>query len=101
MARSKIPNPLTRRHLIEKKMSEAQTLQLAEAYLAEGRSIEALDFLAKAEARDRWIVGVCAVAATAISAQDRLYVCKVGGIGRNLSGTARRDYQKCEQALHR
>ena len=33
MARSRIPNPLDRRHLIEKELSEAQALQVAEAYL--------------------------------------------------------------------
>jgi len=53
MARSKIPNALDRRVLIEKQMSDAQTLAVAEAYLAEGRAMEALDFLTKANARDR------------------------------------------------
>jgi len=53
MARSRIPNPLDRRHLIEKKATESQSLQIAEAYLAEGRRIEALDFLAKANATER------------------------------------------------
>ena len=53
MARSRIPSPLDRRHLIEKELSEAQALQIAEAYLEEGRSVEAIDFLAKASARDR------------------------------------------------
>jgi hypothetical protein len=53
MARSRIPNALARRHLMDKQMSDAQALQLAEAYLAEGRSIEALDFLARANASAR------------------------------------------------
>ena len=53
MARSVIPNALDRRHLIEKNLSQAQALQIAEAYLAEGRSVEAIDFLAKAEAREQ------------------------------------------------
>lgn len=53
MARSKIPNALNRRVLIEKQMSEAQMLQVAEAYLAEGRAMESLDFLAKANAREK------------------------------------------------
>ena len=53
MARSVIPNSLARRHLIEKNLSQAEALRIAEAYLAESRSVEAVDFLAKAEARDR------------------------------------------------
>jgi len=53
MARSAIPNSLDRRHLIEKNLSQAQALQIAEAYLAEGRSVEAVDFLAKAEAPEQ------------------------------------------------
>jgi len=53
MARSRIPNPLDRRHLIEKKATEAQSLQIAEAYLEAGHSVEALEFLAKANAAER------------------------------------------------
>ena len=53
MAKSGIPNPLDRRHLIEKKLSEGQALEIAEAYLAAGRSLEAVEFLEKAVARDR------------------------------------------------
>jgi len=53
MARTKIPNALERRVLIEKQTSDARTLQIAEAYLAEGRIVESLDFLAKADAPER------------------------------------------------
>lgn len=53
MAKSTIPNPLDRRHLIEKDLSHAQALETAEAYLAAGRTVEAVDFLAKAAASDR------------------------------------------------
>ena len=53
MAKSRIPNALDRRLLIEKDLSDAQALKVAEAYLEEGRAIEAIDFLAKASARDR------------------------------------------------
>lgn len=55
MAKSKIPDPLTRRHLIEKAMAEAQSLRLAEAYLEEGRDYEAIEFLLKADARDHLV----------------------------------------------
>jgi hypothetical protein len=53
MARSKIPDPLSRRHLIERELAPAQALAIAEAYLEQGRSVEALDFLRKAGARER------------------------------------------------
>jgi hypothetical protein len=53
MARSQIPDPLTRRHLVERELPPAQALQIAEAYLAEGRRGEAVDFLRKAGAADR------------------------------------------------
>ncbi len=53
MPRSKIPGPLERRHLIERELAPAQALKTAEAYLAEGRAIEAIEFLAKAGDEER------------------------------------------------
>jgi hypothetical protein len=53
MAKSRIPNPMERRHLVERDLPEAQALGIAEAYLAEGRSEEAVDFLRLAGARER------------------------------------------------
>jgi hypothetical protein len=53
VAKSKIPGPLARRHLIEKGLDAPAALAIAEAYLADGRKFEALDFLAKAEAREK------------------------------------------------
>ena len=53
MARSKIPNPLDRRHLLEKELPAAQAQAIADAYLAEDRCVEAVAFLAKAEAGER------------------------------------------------
>jgi hypothetical protein len=53
VAKSRIPNSLARRHLVEKKIDDASALSIAEAYLADGRRVEALDFLAKAGAKDR------------------------------------------------
>jgi len=49
----KIPNPLARRHLIEKDLDAASALAIAETYIEDGRAVEALDFFAKAAARDR------------------------------------------------
>lgn len=53
MAKSAVPNPLKRRHLIEEDLSEAKCLALADAYLEEGRANEAVAFLVKAGAEDR------------------------------------------------
>jgi hypothetical protein len=53
VSRSKIPGPLERRHLIEREIAPAQALKTAEAYLAEGRALEAVEFLAKADDHER------------------------------------------------
>ena len=53
MAKSKIPDPMSRRHLIEKEMDPGAALAIAEAYLEAERCDEALAFLVKAEASDR------------------------------------------------
>lgn len=52
MAKTKIPDPLGRRHLIERELTPAHALRCAEAYLEEGRAVEAVDFFAKAEAKE-------------------------------------------------
>jgi hypothetical protein len=52
-AKSPIPDPLRRRHLLEEPLEPARALAVAEAYLAEERVWEAVDFLRKADARDR------------------------------------------------
>ncbi len=53
MARSKIPDPLNRRHLVVKELTPAQALAIADAYLEEDRRVEAIDFLKKAEADEK------------------------------------------------
>ena len=53
VAKSKIPGPLERRHLIERELSADRALALAEAYLEQGRAVEAVEFLVKAEASER------------------------------------------------
>lgn len=53
MAKAAIPNPLERRHLIEREVAPEHSLALAEAYLGEARVWEAIAFLQKAGARDR------------------------------------------------
>lgn len=53
MAKGRIPNPLERRHLVERELPEAQALAIAEAYLAERRVTEAVDFLRLAGATEQ------------------------------------------------
>ena len=53
MARSLLPDPLARRHLLEEALDPARALVVAEAYLIQERAAEAIAFLAKAGARER------------------------------------------------
>ncbi len=53
MAKSKLPGPIERRHLVERDLSTAQALRYAEAYLEEGRDQDAVEFLVKAEAEEQ------------------------------------------------
>lgn len=52
MANVKLPDPLARRHLLEGKIDAAKARAIGEAYLAAERELEAIDFLARAEAID-------------------------------------------------
>jgi hypothetical protein len=53
MARSELPDALARREWLEQPLDAARALRVAEAYLAEERSAEAVAFLEKAGAKDR------------------------------------------------
>jgi len=53
MAKPLIPGPLERRHLLERELEPARALAIADAYLAEARSLEAVAFLRKAGAQAR------------------------------------------------
>ena len=53
MAKAKIPDPLERRHLLERELEPARASAIADAYLAADRSLEAVAFLRKAGARDQ------------------------------------------------
>jgi len=53
LAKPLIPDPLNRRFLLEKNLSKEKFLEIAEAYVAEGREIDALDFFARAEVPER------------------------------------------------
>lgn len=55
MPKSAIPDPLERRHLVERELAPEQALRIAEAYLAAERTWDAIAFLAKAGATDRLV----------------------------------------------
>jgi hypothetical protein len=73
MAKGRIPNPLDRRHLVERDLAAVQALRIAEAYLEEGRKVEALDFLVKADAEDE----IRALRSGAISGGDAFLLRQV------------------------
>jgi len=52
LATTKLPDPLSRRYLLEREIDSAKALALGEAYLEVGREIEAIEFLARADARE-------------------------------------------------
>jgi len=66
MGRSAIPGPLERRHLVEREVPAEKARVIAEAYLELGRTLEAIDFLAKAGAGE----GLAELRAGAIQAGD-------------------------------
>jgi hypothetical protein len=68
--RQEIPNPLERRHLVERDVAAEQSLRLADAYLEEGRTWEAIAFLHKAGARERLV----ALREEAVAAGDAFLV---------------------------
>jgi hypothetical protein len=53
VAKAKIPGPIERRHLVEKDLPPAQARAIAEAYLAEDRCLDAIDFLRIAAADEQ------------------------------------------------
>jgi hypothetical protein len=48
LANLKLPDPLSRRHLLDGDLEPAKALALAQAYLEDDREVEAIDFLAAA-----------------------------------------------------
>jgi hypothetical protein len=53
LAKHAIPDPLERRHLIERPLEPARATAIAEAYVKEERAVEAVAFLRKANATER------------------------------------------------
>ena len=52
MAKTKLPDPLTRRHLLEGELDPTKAAEIAQAYLEAGRELDAIGFFALAEDRD-------------------------------------------------
>lgn len=61
MAKPAIPDPLARRHELEKALEPARARAIGEGYLAQQRELEAIAFLEKAGAREA-LEGLCAAA---------------------------------------
>ncbi len=79
MARTKLPDPLARRHLLEAALEPEKAKALADAYLALGREIEAIEFLAKAKAEEALV----ALEATAVERGDVFLLRRVAvALGR-------------------
>ncbi len=85
MAKSDIPDPLRRRHLIEQDLTEVQSLEIADAYLAADRVPESLAFLIKAGARER----IEALIDRAVSDGDTFLLKQLADAASADPGTAR------------
>ena len=76
MAKSAIPSPIERRHLVERDLGADQALGIAEAYLEAERFEEAVAFLAKAGADDR----LKALADDAVAAGDVFLLTEISRV---------------------
>lgn len=96
MAKTKLPDPLSRRYLLEREIEPAKARALAEAYLEAGREIEAIEFFARAQVDEP----LRSLQATAIergdvflmkSASEALKEEPAAGTWRTLEESARRE----------
>jgi hypothetical protein len=90
--KGKIPDPIERRHLVEKELPPAQARAIADAYLAEDRCLEAVDFLKLAAAADQ----LAALRQRAIDEGDAFLLRAVAGAQEE--PPSRDDWQKLEAA---
>jgi hypothetical protein len=95
VARNKLPDPLARRHLVERELPPEKALELAESYLGEGRRLEAVDFLRKAGASDRLV----ALRAEAIADGDAFLLRRVAEA--MASAPTREEWQALAQSAER
>lgn len=92
MAQVRIPGPIERRHLVEKQLPPDQARAIAEAYLADDRCIEAIDFLKIAGAGDR----LAELRARSIAEGDAFLLRAVAGAQDQ--PPTREDWQRLEGA---
>jgi hypothetical protein len=76
VVKSAIPDPLERRHQVERDLPADQALAIAEAYLAEARFEEAVAFLGKAGADER----LAALADEAVASGDVFLLSEVSRV---------------------
>ncbi len=89
---STIPDPLARRHELEKALEPARARALGEAYLAEQRELEAIAFLKKAGAND----ALERLGATALERGDAFLLREVcSALGRE---PERSEWERLERA---
>jgi hypothetical protein len=82
VAKTKLPDPLAKRHLLEANLEAGKARALGDAYLALGREIEAIDFLQQAGAVD----ALTALETAAIERGDVFLMRKVAqALGRDPS----------------
>jgi hypothetical protein len=92
LAKAKIPDPLERRHLVEKALPPDQARAIAQAYLADDRFIEAVDFLRIAGAAEQ----LAELRARSIADGDAFLLRAVAGAQGQ--PPTREDWQKLEAA---
>ena len=82
MAKTKIPDALSRRLLLEGELEAEKALAVAEAYLAENREVEAVDFLAAAKpaSNDRAREALTALREAALERGDVFLMRRVVGV---------------------
>ena len=89
MARTKLPDSIARRHLLEGELDAEKAFAFAEAYLESDREVEAIDFLAIAHAASH-AEAASRLAALRASAQEHgdvfLMRSVCGVLGEALSG---------------
>jgi len=52
LAKTKLPDPLSRRYLLERELDPTKARALADAYLEAGREVESIEFFVRAQAEE-------------------------------------------------
>jgi hypothetical protein len=76
LAKPNIPDPMERRHLIERELEPDRSLAIADVYLEAGRASEAVIFLSKAGAEER----LEALAGEAVTEGDAFLLAQLAAV---------------------